>query len=938
VTTSRRRIRSAISLTALAATALAAATGSTAAAGEGETADPASLVRVSTPTHERKNDLTALGLDLTEHGGDGFVEVVLHGDADAQKLRENKFVFTTQVADLDARSARYRAADRRFAARVSTSALPSGRTKYRTLAEYNAEMDKLASENKGLVKAFELPFKTYEGRTVKGIEITRDVEARDGKPVFLQMGLHHAREWPSGEHAMEFAYELVNGSRPDDQGGSARVRDLLTKTRTIVVPVVNPDGFHHSRTRGTAAADTPGGGRGAPDPGEESETVNIVSNPTGEYRRKNCRLATNSESGNCDAAFAAGLAATGVDPNRNYGGLWGGPGASEDITAEDYRGPGPFSEPETRNIQDLVSKRHVTTLITNHTFSDLILRPPGIQSLGEPPDEHRGYKALSEAMAAENGYTSQKGFELYDTTGTTEDWTYPTTGGFGFTFEIGCVIPEEDDEGNMTGACTEGHFHPPFSEVVKEYAGETDRSDPVDEEGKVVRDGKGNREAYLIALESTANTQRHSVVDGRAPAGSVLRLRKSFKTKTSPVIVDGEETEVREFDDRLDTSMTVPATGSFEWHINPSTRPAVARATGRAPTGEPSPKVEEVDGSPAGAEPFPDANSDDEAHHNDHPFTVPPNGPGVDNAKFTARIEWTTITSDWDARLYKDTDGDGTVDSGEPQVGASQQGTTDFEQVTVSDENVPGALAGKYILRVNNFAAVEPYDGTVTFQGPDPFVPAQVESWTLTCESPEGTVRDTRSITIDRSQRQTLDLTGACASSRAAAAAAKRCVSTRGGVRARSVGPAVLARRRGTQRKRLGAPRLSARNGIDRYCMQGGGTMRVGYPTRRLNSKLSARTRKKLSDKAVFAVSTSKRFRIRKLAVGSRVSTLRKRLKGERSYVIGKNRWYVAAGSRSRLVFSTRRGRIREMGIASKSLSRTRTASVRLLRAWDRRG
>ena len=41
-------------------------------------------------------------------------------------------------------------------------------------------------------------------------------------------------------------------------------------------------------------------------------------------------------------------------------------------------------------------------------------------------------------MAAENGYTSQHGYELYDTTGTTEDWSYYATGGLGYTFEIGC--------------------------------------------------------------------------------------------------------------------------------------------------------------------------------------------------------------------------------------------------------------------------------------------------------------------------------------------------------------------------------------------------------------------------------------------------------------------------------------------------------------------
>ena len=44
-------------------------------------------------------------------------------------------------------------------------------------------------------------------------------------------------------------------------------------------------------------------------------------------------------------------------------------------------------------------------------------------------------------MAAQNGYSNWKGYQLYDTTGTTEDWSYFTTGGFGFTFEIGCNDP-----------------------------------------------------------------------------------------------------------------------------------------------------------------------------------------------------------------------------------------------------------------------------------------------------------------------------------------------------------------------------------------------------------------------------------------------------------------------------------------------------------------
>ena len=170
-----------------------------------------------------------------------------------------------------------------------------------------------------------------------------------------------------------------------------------------------------------------------------------------------------------------------MDPNRNYGGLWGGPGASTLPTAQDYRGPGPFSEPETQNIQALISQHQVTTLITNHTFSDLVLRPAGAGEPAPPPIDEPIYKALGDAMAAQNGYVSERGFELYDTTGTTEDWSYFATGGLGFTFEIGCNGTPPDD-------CI-GNFHPPYQEVVAEYDGSSPLAQAVG--------GAGNRGAYF---------------------------------------------------------------------------------------------------------------------------------------------------------------------------------------------------------------------------------------------------------------------------------------------------------------------------------------------------------------------------------------------------------------------------------------------------------
>ena len=691
-----------------------------------------SLVDVSTPTRRHKRKLQRLGLDLTEHGGATFVGVVLHGPADAAKLRKAGFQYKVEVADLAAQAKRDRTLDRRYRGQVRASALPSGRTAYRKLADYGEEMKKLVADNPGLVRPIQLPHKTYEGRTVEGIEITSDVNARDGKPIFLQLGLHHSREWPSGEHALEWAYELINGYR----SGDARIKPLVDGTRTIIVPVVNPDGFNASREAGEVQGG--GDGRGTPNPGEEDEVVNIVSHPQ-EYRRKNCRF-PEGDGGNCAAQPAFGVGSGGVDPNRNYGAFWGGPGASADPTNETYRGPGPFSEPETQNVRDLVSKRQVVTLITNHTFSNLVLRPPGIQAQGETPDEPL-YKQFGAEMTAENGYSNDFGYQLYDTTGTTEDWSYNATGGLGFTYEIGCVAKAEG-----TSECTTGHFHPPFAEIVKEYDGETTFSDANG------RDGKGNREAYLKAQQSTANQDRHSVLTGTAPPGAILRLKKSFKTPTS------QEGDLSAFDDTLDTTMRVPSTGRYEWHINPSTRPLVAKDRGRVPTGPPS-APQTFSGDPSGppsdgAIPSGNANTTNPLMYNEHPFTVPSGG---DNAFATIRAEWATPGSDWDMKIYEDRDGSGSITSGDVEIGASEQGPTDFEQTTLAEPVL--APGKKFVVRMTNFAATEPYEGTITYENPT-FQAAQKESWAMTCEDNRGTPFKSAQVTIDRGQRQSVDFAG----------------------------------------------------------------------------------------------------------------------------------------------------------------------------------
>jgi hypothetical protein len=507
------------------------------------------LVRVLTDGPGDAERLASAGLDLTEHGGPGFVDVALHSPEDGRHLRALGFPYEVLEADLAARALADRRAELRAAARGGSgeARLPSGRVgTYRRLFEYSAELRALAEQRPRLVRYFTLPHETFEGRVIEGIEIAPRVRRRDGRPAFLMPGAHHAREWPSAEHTMEFAYELVRGWAQRRKP----VRRLLRRARVILVPVANPDGFNLSREAGEALGAA--GGRGGLE-----ETVNLLI--PFEYHRKNCRYTPplEADGGSCDQLLSTGLAQFGVDINRNYGGFWGGPGASAPDSlplgalAQDYRGPGPFSEPESQAIRWLVSREQVVTLITNHTFSNLVLRPPGLEEQGPARDE-RLLRRLGDAMAAENGYTSQRAYELYDTTGTTEDWSYYATGGLGYTFEIGPA-----------------HFHPPFAEgVVAEYLGLTGAAGP----------GGGNRAAYLKALRSTANPRRHAVIAGRAPRGSVLRLRKSFLTATSPVQDGaGNAGDVITFRDRLQDRLRVGRDGRFTWHVNPSTRPIADR-------------------------------------------------------------------------------------------------------------------------------------------------------------------------------------------------------------------------------------------------------------------------------------------------------------------------------------------------------------------------
>ncbi len=268
---------------------------------------------------------------------------------------------------------------------TTLTAMPSGRTTYRTYDQIVAEMEALATTYPDMVAVKTSPHKSIEGRTIKYIEITNNVSAKDGKPVFFNMGAIHGNETPAAEDSLEFAYDVLLGAQTNP-----KIKALFDKVRFINMPVVNADG--HVRNRRANCAGT------------------IVPPST------------------CDDS-------TGVDMNRNYPFGWGS-NIGVSLTA---RGSGPGSEPEVKNTMEIVQNNQVVNLVTQHSNSRAVFYPGLDVFAGDTPDLNNGFRDLALAMAAatNGGYTNVRRSALdYETSGETVDWSYYATRGFANTLEL----------------------------------------------------------------------------------------------------------------------------------------------------------------------------------------------------------------------------------------------------------------------------------------------------------------------------------------------------------------------------------------------------------------------------------------------------------------------------------------------------------------------
>ncbi len=461
--------------------------------------------------------------DATEHVHDGVVDVMLWpGD----RARLDALGASYDIAEQDWHRAfvEERRAEATLADRLGGETNRRDgyrdRVTYRVLADYVAELDALAELHPGLARRFTLAPASWQGRPLEGLLIGGNVDRADvdGRPQAMLCGLHHAREWPSGEFTMNMAHDLLAGHAAGDD----EIRTLVDGLAVWVIPVCNPDGFVRSREWLPVAESSLVWATGA-------DTALILAED-GPGKRRNLR----------DNGSGTALPIQqdiGVDTNRNYPVMWGGVGASDSPSNATYHGPTPGSEPEVQAMLSLLRRTQIIAGISNHTSGNLMLRPWGFTPQ-DGPDEQL-LTDLGAAMADRIDYTNGSWNEaLYPGTGIWDDWLHGIQGTLAYTMEHFTT--------NETGLVAP--FHPTYAAFVQDkYA--------------------SVRASYLTMLAAALDPTTHIIIRGAAPAGSRLVLRKDVEFQLSAADPDtGDEYAV----ESLASELVVDASGAFAWHANPS--------------------------------------------------------------------------------------------------------------------------------------------------------------------------------------------------------------------------------------------------------------------------------------------------------------------------------------------------------------------------------
>jgi len=363
--------------------------------------DDHSVARVEVDSLRELRTLLAIGGDIwSESVGIGSIDVMLPTDRLGVLERaglEHEILIDAVQPLLDAERMRLEAA--------GEGGIAGGGffDDYRTRTELLDFFDALAAARPDLVTSRVIGT-SIEGRPIRAFTICGGDPA-SAPAIYVNTGAH-AREWIGPATIAYVADALVNG-----HGADPRITTLVDGLCWHIVPVANPDGYEHTWSTN--------------------------------------RLWRKTRRDNGDGTF-------GVDWNRNFPAGWGGPGSSGATNNDTYRGPEPFSEPESRATRDdVLAQPNVAIFLDVHSYSQLVLWPYGYASsepAGTAGEIHRAIGlGMADAIRSVHGtvFSPQAAHDLYLASGTSLDWAWDDAGVYGFTYELrdtgqfGFILPPE---------------------------------------------------------------------------------------------------------------------------------------------------------------------------------------------------------------------------------------------------------------------------------------------------------------------------------------------------------------------------------------------------------------------------------------------------------------------------------------------------------------
>ena len=306
-------------------------------------------------------------------------------------------------------------------------------THYHNYTEINNTLRFLNTTYSNIVDVFSIG-KSWQNQDIYCIRLTNESNTHP-KPKLFFVGYHHARELISAELPLYFAVEAATKI-----GTNETITHMVNYSEIYIVPALNIDAFdavkqNEWQRKNVHPFDEDSDSLLDEDPPEDQDGDGYIEDlfywDGTNYYFIRWEGIDNDSDGSYNEDWVGG-----VDLNRNYGYQWNATcdSGSPYPWAEDYRGPTPFSEPETQAIRDLALTHDFKYAISFHSGTEVIGYPWGYTTDQTPDDAiFREIAAnLSQLVGAPYGQNSG----LYTASGMWDDWMYANRSTFALTCEI----------------------------------------------------------------------------------------------------------------------------------------------------------------------------------------------------------------------------------------------------------------------------------------------------------------------------------------------------------------------------------------------------------------------------------------------------------------------------------------------------------------------